>query len=175
MKKLLMIVFLWFLMITACQANHEISISPTWVATQNAQDEYSKALNRWQSHQISNYEITVEIFSSVAAPPCSTKVILNVQDHNLIAMTELETPMPIQLPDKSLIYNPECHEYENYLVDIQFEEVKKLLMGKLSNGTLSVNWKVKFDTEYGYISELLYGVTGSESIRVVSYSNFIQK
>jgi hypothetical protein len=98
-----------------------------------------------------------------------------VKDRSLFTVKELETPMPIQLPDKSILYNPECHEYGNYLIEKQFEQVMNLLTGKLSNENTNVNWKVKFDTEYGYISELLYSVTGSESIRTVKYSNFIQE
>lgn len=175
----LVIVTLWLLAIHACntgQVNNQNTLaSPTWVATQDAQDEYLKALNRWQSRHISNYEITVEIFSSVLAPPCSAKVTLKVQNNKLSTMTELETPMPIQLPDKSVIYNPECHDYENYLMEKQFEVVENLLTGKLSKENRNVNWNVKFDAEYGYITELVYVVLGSEATGVISYSNFKQR
>jgi hypothetical protein len=174
----LVIITAWLLLTTACSSKQIIKIyisaSPTWVATQDAQQEYSKALERWHSHHLSNYEIIVNIYSSISTP-CSAKATLKVQNNRLLTVTELETPIPIPLPDKSVIFNPECHNYENYLIEKQFEVVEDLLTGKFSNENWNVNWNVKFDAEYGYITELAYVVTGSEATRVVNYSNFTQK
>lgn len=103
------------------------------------------------------------------APPCFMKGKLTVQDNKLVETTELETPMPIQMPDGSVMYNPECHVYENYLVIKQFEVVKNLLTGQLP-----YKWNVKFDAEYGYVTELTY-TTGGESVKSVIYSNFEPK
>ena len=164
---------LLILLTSACvmvnSSDQEVQPSSTWVATQNAQDEFSKALERWRSHDISTYEISVNIFSSFVAPPCFMKGIITVQDNKLLTVTEIETPMPIQMPDGKVIYNPECHEYENYLVTEQFEVVERLLTGKLP-----YNWNVKFDPEYGYVSRLSYA-GGGESAKDVSYFNFKPK
>ena len=177
MKKLvctLVIATLWFLAITACksnQANNQDALaSPTWVTTQDVQGEYSNAVNRWQSHHVSNYEITVNISSSVLPPPCSSKVILHVQGNSLFAFAEIETPMPIQSSDGSEINNPECHDYGNYMMEKQFEIIENLLAGKLSYD----KWSVKFDPTYGYITELIF-VPRGEAIRMVNFSNFRQR
>src|SRR5258707_562601 len=161
--------FLLILLITACSTNNSspqnILSSPTWVATQDAQNEYSKALKRWQSHNISNYEITVDIFSSMLAPPCFMKGIITVQNNTTVTVREIETPMPIQMSNGNVIYNPECHDYGNYLVTKQFEVVENLLTGQLP-----YRWSVKFDAEYGYITELTYTTSGESAKRVI-YSN----
>ena len=166
-------VIVFILIITACTtidlSHQDAQSSPTWIATQNAQEEYSKALKRWQSHNISNYQITVDIFSSIAAPPCFIKGILTVQENQLVATTEIETPMPIQMSDGNVIYNPECHVYENYSVAKQFEVVEKLLTGQLP-----YKWSVKFDGEYGYVTELTY-IAGGESAKTVKYFDFEPK
>jgi hypothetical protein len=99
------------------------------------------------------------------------KGVLKVQNNQLVGVTETETPMPIPMPDDSVIYNPDCHEYENYLVPKQFEKVEKLLIGQLP-----YQWNVKFDPEYGYITELIYTPgEGSESLKEVRYFNFKPK
>lgn len=160
----------FILITTACatsnSSHQDTQPSPTWVATQNAQQEYSEALKRWQSHNISNYQITIDVFSSMLAPPCSVKGTLTVRENNLVATSEIATPMPIQMPDGSVMYNPECHVYENYLVMKQFEIVEKLLAGQLP-----YHWNVKFDEEYGYVTELTYAA-GGESLKTVKYFDF---
>jgi uncharacterized protein DUF6174 len=166
-------VLLLILFTSACatinSSLEEVQPSPTWVATQNAQDEYPRALKRWQSHGISSYEISVDIFSSFVTPPCSMKGTITVQDNNLLTITEIETPMPIQMSNGEVIYNPECHEYQNYLVIEQFEVVEKLMTGQLP-----YHWNVQFDPEYGYVTKLTYA-NGGESVKDVSYFNFKPK
>ena len=163
-----------FILITmACAAinssDQDTQPFPTWIATQNGQEEYSKALKQWQSHNFSNYQITIDVFSSMLAPPCSVKATLTVRENNLIATSEVVTPFPIQMPDGSVMYNPECHDYENYLMPNQFEIVEKLLTGQIPFG-----WNVKFDQEYGYITELTYANDG-ESLKSVKYFDFVPR
>ena len=168
-----MTICLGFSMITACATSdptrQETQSAPTWVVTQNAEDEYSKALERWESHKVSSYEITVNIFSSFLSPPCLAKATLTVRQNKLMEIHETETPIPIQIPDGNILYNPECHDYENYLVTKQFEIIKKLLTGELP-----YKWGASFDSEYGYIQELTFATDG-ESMKSVSYFNFSPK
>jgi Family of unknown function (DUF6174) len=164
---------LLFLTLSECTSfsTTDLSAQPTYarVATQNVSDEYSKALNRWQQHGISSYEITVSAFSSVLAPPCSIKTTLIVQDNKLVATSDIETPVPVQMPTGAVIYNPECQDYERYLVTEQFKMVELLLADQSA-----YPWKVNFDPEYGYITEL-NATFGGESLIQFRFYGFQPK
>jgi hypothetical protein len=174
MKAFVCVFAIAFILITmSCAAinlfDRDTQPVPTWIVTQNGQAEYSKALKQWRGHNISNYQITTDVFSSMLAPPCSVKATLTVRENNLIATSEIVTPIPIQMPDGSVMHNPECYVYENYLVANQFEFVEKLLTGQLP-----YSWNVKFDQEYGNITELTYATDG-ESLKIMKYFDFAPK
>ena len=165
--------FIGILSIASCTTSssslQEVQPSPTWIASPEIQKTYIDARDRWQSLNVSNYAITVDVFSSRLAPPYSAKVTITVQDNKLVATHEIETPMPVQLLDGRVVYNPECHEYEDFLVTKQFEVVEKLLAGELP-----YQWNATFDAEYGFVTELNLFI-GGESTTIVSYSDFQPK
>jgi hypothetical protein len=158
---------------SACNTGNSIGrnpqTTPSSVATQDAFQEYFLALDRWRNHHISDYELTVAVFSSMLPPPCSLKVILIVQDSELSDFRLIETPMPIELLNGKTIYNPECQDYESLGVEAQFKVVERLLMGQES-----VNWQVRFDPKYGYVADLSI-TTGGESMRHVQFYDFKAK
>jgi hypothetical protein len=81
----------------------------------------------------------------------------------------IETPTPFYTSTGGELYNPECHEYERYLLENQIELVEKLRIGEIK-----LDWRAIFDGNYGHITKLIVG-TGGESVRVVNYSNFRPK
>ncbi len=152
------IIFIVFSVILACSrvvATSQQSVSATWVPTEHAQGEYVLALNRWNAYHINNYQITVQVFSSLLPPPCSSRFALGVADSRLISVIEIETPQPIELKDHTIVYNPGCHEYARFTPSALFEVIQEIFDGKIQY----TSWRAKFDAKYGYISELvlLYG------------------
>jgi len=171
--------FLWFLVVVLLWlSGSSCSVVPltqnarpdaSLTSTQPIEKKYSDALKKWQDHQIPHYEITVQVFSSLLPPPCQTKAVLFVEDNKLIAVTEIEPPVPLQAPNGKLLYNPECSDYERYLMARQFELLDKLIKGELPERL----YEVSFNADYGYIAHLVFG-TG-ETMKDIRFSDFEPK
>lgn len=127
-----------------------------------------QALNKWEEHEIYNYEITVDMFASSLPPPCSMKATLVVEENELIAIREIATPVPVGLTDGELIFNQLCYEYERFIVLERFIRLENIL----SREPKPPSWDVQFNEEYGYIEELnIY--YGGEAMERVVYSDFV--
>lgn len=122
----------------------------------------------WESKQIDHYRVTVSIFSTILAPSCESVANLTVRNGKLDAIAETVTPMAIPINDDQIIFNPQCHLYENYTVEAMMAEVSDILEGKVA-------WRMvmdmKFDPEYGFIRYL--NIFGSDSVMTVEYSDFV--
>ena len=59
------------------------------------------------------------------------KAGLIVRNNQLASVNEIEIATPLELRDKTLLYNPECHEYGRYTMSAQFELLDKILKGEL--------------------------------------------
>lgn len=136
------------------------------------EEEYVSAIERWQVHQLTSYEITVEVFSSLLAPSCQMQATLIVEDNALIGVREIATPEVFQLPGGKLVSNPECSEYERYLIPNMFNLVDALLHKRQAAG--EAIRQIEFDSQYGYISYLNF-TSGGESTTKVTTTNFIPK
>lgn len=161
-----------FLAGTACTTNSWLQnphSTPSPVFTESVQEQYTKALARWRGRNIKSYQITVEVFSSRLSPPCQMRAVLTVRNDELAAITNLQTPVPVEAPDGRLLDNPECNDYQQYLVANQFALLNKLLRGEITEKP----YAVKFDASYGYISHLSFGV--GETMRDASFSDFQAK
>ena len=119
-------------------------------------------------HRIISYEITVEVISSVLPPTCHAQAILVVKDNTLVDVRKIRTPEANHLPDGKLMLNPQCEEYERYLVTSMFDLVDKLQHNKQPSG-IHIS-AVKFNPEYGYVTYLR--VFGGESVLEVTTTNF---
>lgn len=133
-------------------------------------EEYLEALERWQTHQITGYEITVDVFSSFLAPACHMQATLVVQDNILVAVKEITTPEANQLPDGELISNPQCSEYGRYRITSILNLVDTFINKKPSGEYIH---DLRFNSEYGYVTHL--SIMGGESILEVNTSDFTPK
>lgn len=136
-------------------------------ASESNQGKLSEALTIWESRHITDYQITVDIFSSYLAPPCQTQAVLYVKSGNLDGVKMIATPPPVQLPNGRSILNPECSDYSRYVVDTQFKFLSELLQSQFQGEV----YRFEYDPKYGYITHLV--VIGGESTRDVRYSDFI--
>ncbi|MDR3574413.1 MAG: DUF6174 domain-containing protein [Anaerolineaceae bacterium] len=144
-------------------------LTATPISIQQVQQEYTKALQRWENKKVVDYEITVNVYSSFEVSPCSMKAVLVVRNNKLATINELETEVPLELRDKTLAYNPECHDYEQYTISAQFELLDKILKGELNLDIYKLV-DIHFDPEYGYITHLLFG--SEETVKDIKTSNF---
>ena len=164
---LALICFLCLLILgTACTAFFQPSVQATATPTASYQEIFLESLGLWQSNRIPDYQITVDVFSSYAAPACRMKAVLTVRNNKLIHRDELLTPEPIELPNGQSLLNPDCSEYERYLVTTQFEFVDSLLR----NQEHIQIYKLNFDPTYGYITHLV--IIGGEAVKDITYSDF---
>jgi hypothetical protein len=131
-------------------------------------EEYIVAFERWQSHDIKDYEITLDVFSSVLAPACQMKSTLKVEDDTLVHVVELITPEPYQLPNSETILNPECSEYDRYRITSLFDLVGTILGGEYMLGRHIQD--ARFNLEYGYITYLY--IVGGNSVLEIKTSDF---
>jgi hypothetical protein len=136
----------------------------------SVKEEYLEALERWQTHQITGYEITVDVFSSFLSPACHMQATLVVQDDILVDVREITIPKANQLPDGKLISNPQCSEYERYRITSTLNLVDTFFHKKPSGEHIH---DVRFDSEYGYITYL--SIIGGESTLEINTSNFTLK
>jgi hypothetical protein len=145
-------------------------LTATPISVQHVQQEYTKALQRWENKKVVDYEITVDVSSSFIAPPCFIKTVLVVRNNKLSSVNELKTAMPVYSRDKTLLYNPECYNYEQYTISAQFELLDKILKGELNSYSKLVD--VSFDPDYGYITRILFG--SEETVKDIVSSDFNQ-
>jgi hypothetical protein len=143
-----------------------ISLTATLASTQG---KFVQALNIWESHHIADYQVTVDVFSSYAAPACETKAVLSVRNGILDNVKAIVTPQPAILPNGQTIFNPDCADYSKYVIDTQFKSIGGLLQSPFHTEV----YLFEFNEEYGYMTHLV--VVGGESTRDVRYSDFIQR
>lgn len=135
-------------------------------ASTSIRSSYNQAREQWKSKSIANYNITVDVSSSLLPPPCQMSATLIVIDNRLISAHELVTPIPLELPDNQLIQNPECSDYERYTIANQYDFVKEILENNLPYEILSL----EFDPDYGYISHLV--IATGEAYKEASFTDF---
>jgi hypothetical protein len=112
------------------------------------------AMERWQSHSLSNYRIHVK--GSVPLT-CFVDGVLTVRDSRLVAAQMRENPL---VPDSPLFpvdqadWDRQGCSYEDLTVERMFERVKRELSGA---GVFGVPLTVRFDEETGFITEYRFG------------------
>jgi Family of unknown function (DUF6174) len=130
------------------------------------QGSYNQARDKWKGKKIVNYDITVDVFSSLLPPPCQMRTVLQVRDGKLFSVQELVTPVPIQSSENQLVRNPECSDYERYLVVNEFEFVEAILDNRLPYKITTI----EFDPDYGYISHLT--IEKGEAYKEILFTDF---
>jgi hypothetical protein len=129
--------------------------------------QYSVARQNWQSRSVANYQITVQVFSSILAPPCSSEFVLVVEEGEKVNVLETATAEAIQIQDNKM-QNPQCANYERYTVSAMLNEIALLL----DEPKVSQVIEVSFDQEYGYIESFHIHYENSEAVKDVVYSDF---
>ncbi|MBK9008615.1 MAG: hypothetical protein IPM31_16690 [Anaerolineae bacterium] len=153
---------------SSCSAVYPTTtITKTSTSPDSIRDSYNDAREKWNTGGVVNYNITVDVFSSILPPPCQMIATLVVMDNKLFSIQELVTPVTIELPENQSIQNPECSDYERYTISNQFEFVEDILENSLSYEISSI----EFDSDYGYISHLVITTKG-EAYKEVLFTDF---
>ncbi len=131
----------------------------------SVRSSYNQAREKWESIGITDYNITVDVFSSLLPPPCQMSAILIINDNKLLSVQELVTPAPVQLPDR-IILDPECSDYEAYTINNQLDFVENIVENKLPYEIVALD----FNQNYGYVTHL--AVKKSEAYKEVWFKDF---
>jgi len=172
MKLIYRIIFFVGLLLLFCIACSTEDTPPilTTISTQENSliDRYTHAIQQWQARQIDDYEITVNMYSSLLTPPCHMRVTLVVEDNVIKNVTVISTPEAVKLSDGQLLTNPICVDYDKYRITSTFELLDLLLHSNQDRVD-----EVRFDPEYGYITYLRTSI--GETMQEIKISDFKPK